>query len=98
MRQANELNNLLDQQEQAIWDGGAGGAGAAPPGVAPDAGYGSDVWSGQEQSPYGKLHLFSYFLASCSYITASLKKLGACPWEVLNALYPSFYLRELWEE
>ena len=54
--QANELNNLLDQQEQAIWDGGAGGAaGAPPPGVAQDAGYGSDVWAGpgQEQSPYG---------------------------------------------
>ncbi|XP_043210134.1 protein no-on-transient A-like isoform X1 [Amphibalanus amphitrite] len=55
LKRRQQENQLFMQQEQAIWDGGAGGAGAPPPGAAPDAGYGSDVWTGagQEQSPYG---------------------------------------------
>ena len=54
--QANELNSLLDQQEQAIWDGGAGGAGGGPPpqAAAQDAGYGADVWAGHgQEAAYG---------------------------------------------
>jgi len=52
--QANELNSLLDQQEQGIWEGGAQQPGAQQPGGGQEAGYGADVWAGRgQEAAYG---------------------------------------------